>query len=213
MHARRAQRPGGSTNKPDIADAPRSAGVYLMKDAGGRVIYVGKARSLRTRVRSYLGAGDDRRSIPFLQDKMRSIEYIPTATEQEALILEDKLIKEYQPRYNSDLKDDRRYFSVKVTVDEEYPRILLVHQRQDDGAQYFGPFPSGAYAKLAVRSLQKKYHLRRCPGPRCRAHGPCMYAQIDACSAPCSGVVSKEDYLERVKQAITALKRMELMTV
>lgn len=213
-HARRQGLAVKRGARADVANAPAAPGVYVMKNAGGTVIYVGKAKNLRSRVRSYFSArGDERPSVPILRDKLRTIDYIETATEHEALILEDKLIKEYQPRYNSDLKDDQRYFSIKLTVNEEFPRIMLVHQRQDDGALYFGPFPSGAHVKTMVRRLQKKYHLRRCPGPRCRADGPCLYAQIDACASPCSGAVTKAEYDGRVKQVAAFLRRMESMTV
>jgi excinuclease ABC subunit C len=197
-----------------IADAPAVSGVYLMKDKAGRVLYVGKAKNLRSRVQSYFReSGDGRENVATLRDKVRTVEYVTTGNEQEALILEDKLIKEYQPKYNLELKDDRRYFSVKVTVNEEYPRLLVCHQRQDDGALYFGPFAAGAYVKRMVKRLQLKHRLRRCAGEKCQVNGPCMYAQIDACSAPCSGGVDQEQYMQRVQAAMAHLRRAEAMRV
>jgi excinuclease ABC subunit C len=185
-----------------------------MKDKSGRVLYVGKARNLRSRVQTYFReSGDGRENVSILRDKVTSIDYVTTRDEQEALILEDKLIKEYQPRYNLELKDDRRYFSVKVTVNEEYPRLLVCHQRKDDGALYFGPFASGGHVKRMVKRLQQKFRLRRCGGERCQSKGPCMYAQIDACSAPCTGTVDREEYMSRVRGALQYLQRAEAMNV
>ena len=198
---------------PALADAPAAPGVYLMKDARGAVLYVGKARNLRSRVRSYFTArGDERPAVTLLRDKVCGVEYVTTANEHEALVLEDRLIKEYQPRYNMDLKDDQRYFSVKLTLPEPFPRLLLVHQREDDGACYFGPFSSGSHVKRMLRRLQQKYRLRRCPGPAWPKNAPCLYAQIDACAAPCTGAISAAEYQARVKDLITFLRRAEQMT-
>ena len=192
--------------------APRCPGVYIMKDTTGRVLYVGKAQDLRNRVRAYFRAsGDGRASVAVLRDKVRTVEYVTTCTAQQAALLEDKLIKEYQPRYNVDLKDDKRFVSVKITMQEEFPRVLLVHQRTDDGALYFGPFAVVASARALVRTIQAKYQLRRCPGARCRARGPCMYAQMNACSAPCAGRITREEYAARVQKAILYLQRAQEM--
>lgn len=185
-----------------------------MKDVDGRVLYVGKARNLRSRVQSYFRKkGDGRISVEVMRDKIQSVEYITTTTEHEALLLEDKLIKEYSPRYNARLKDSKRYPSVKVTIREEFPRVFMVHQREDDGSLYFGPFTAVGSVRAMVKRLQDKYHLRRCPGPKCRSNGPCLYAQIDKCSAPCSGTVTPEDYRERIKNVIEFLHRMEATEV
>lgn len=192
--------------------APRCPGVYIMKDTRGRVLYVGKAQDLRSRVRAYFRAsGDGRASVAVLRDKVRTVAYVTTRTAQQAALLEDKLIKEYQPRYNVDLKDDKRFVSVKITMQEEFPRVLLVHQRADDGALYFGPFATTASARALVRTIQAKYQLRRCPGARCRARGPCMYAQMDACSAPCAGRIARAEYAARVQKAILHLQRAQEM--
>jgi excinuclease ABC subunit C len=207
-----------TTASPDVPPAagaaPRCPGVYIMKNTAGQVLYVGKAHDLRSRVRSYFREkGDGRPCVAILRDKVRTVEYVTTRTDQQAALLEDQLIKEYQPRYNVELKDDKRFVSVKVTVQEEFPRVLLVHQRADDGALYFGPFAATATARALVRSIQEKFMLRRCTGARCRANGPCMYAQIDACSAPCAGRIAKEEYLARVQKAILHVQRAQAMQI
>ncbi len=200
----------GDPTDERVSSAPKAPGVYLMKDAGGRVMYVGKAKNLRTRVQSYFREkGDGRYSATALRDKVRAVEYVATANEKEALLLEDKLIKQYQPRYNVDLKDDARYASVKVTIQDDFPRMFVVHQRRDDGALYFGPFPSARNARKMVGKLQDKYRLRRCKGPAPSVDGPCLYAQIDGCASPCAGGISRDEYRERVKKAMSFLRHAE----
>ena len=146
-----------------------------------------------------------------LRDRVRTIEYLTTADEGKAALLEDRLIKEYQPRYNFDLKDDKRFFSVKVTMADDFPRIVVCHQRADDGSLYFGPFASGNRTKRMVKSLLEKHRLRRCPGPKSRKKGPCLYAQIDLCAAPCTGGITRQEYRDRLERAILHLRRAEQM--
>jgi len=197
-----------------IAEAPRAPGVYVMKDGAGSVLYVGKAANLRTRVRSYFRAsGDNRASVPILRDRIRSIEYIATPDERQAALLEDRLIKQHQPRYNFDLKDDKRFCSVKVTMAEEFPRVLVCHQRADDGSLYFGPFASSLRAKQMVKVLQAKHGLRRCPGPKCRRNGPCLYAQIKLCAAPCAQRIDRHEYLARIDKVLIHLRRAEQLEI
>ncbi len=199
-------------SKDILETAPKASGVYLMKDKNNQVIYVGKAKNLRTRVQSYFREkGDGRHSVPILRDKIVSIDYLQTPDEKKALLLEDKLIKEYQPRYNVELKDGKRYFSVKVTINEEFPRVFLTHQRKDDGAVYFGPFSSSGSARKMVKKLVEKFKLRRCTGIKPRHDGPCMYAQIDGCFAPCAGEISTEKYRENIEKILMSLKRAEQM--
>ncbi len=196
------------------AQAPKIPGVYLMKDDEGNVIYIGKAKNLRSRVQSYFREkGDGRYSVSILKDKVKNVDYITTETDKEALLLEDKLIKQYKPKYNVDLKDDSKYASVKLTVREEYPRLLVVHQRQDDGSLYFGPFTSAAETRKMVKKMNEKYKLRRCKGEKPRKDGPCLYAQIDGCAAPCAQKITLEEYRENVKKIITALRRAEMMEI
>ncbi len=201
-------------NDPRAAKAPKVSGVYLMKDGEGNVMYIGKAKNLRSRVQSYFREkGDGRYSVTILRDKVKTVEYLTTKNDKEALLLEDKLIKQYKPKYNIDLKDDSRYSSVKLTVREEYPRLLVVHQRTDDGSLYFGPFTSAAETKKMVKKLNEKYKLRRCKGENPEKDGPCLYAQIEGCSAPCTGRISLEEYRENIKKIITSLRRTELMEI
>ena len=127
-----------------IQQFPTSPGVYLMRDAAGEIIYVGKARSLRQRVRSYFNpSGDSRYHVKFLMAKVADIEVVLTDTEKEALLLENTLIKQHHPRYNLNLKDDKTYFSLRLDPHEEFPRFTVVRKRPDDGARYFGPYSSG----------------------------------------------------------------------
>lgn len=211
---RKQSREHGVTEDERVKNAPRACGVYVMKDRDAQVLYVGKAKNLRARVQSYFRPeGDGRPNVAFLRSKVAEIEYVTTPSEEAAAVLENQLIKEYQPRYNMELKDDRRYFSLKLTVQEEFPRLLITHQRVDDGSLYFGPFPTGVSVKELARRLQRKYQLRRCSGATCRSKGGCMYAQMDACSAPCSGRVTREEYHTRVERLIEELRRIEAMTV
>ena len=197
-----------------IKNAPKIPGVYLMKDSDGNVVYIGKAKNLRSRVQSYFREkGDGRYSVAVLRDKVKSVEYLTTASDKEALLLEDKLIKQYKPKYNIDLKDDSRYASVKLTIREEFPRLFVVHQRIDDGSMYFGPFTSAAETRKMVKKLNEKYKLRRCKGETPKKNGPCLYAQIDGCAAPCAQKISLEKYKENINKIITFLKRAEMMEI
>ena len=149
-------------SKKLLENAPKSSGVYLMKDKDNQIIYVGKAKNLRARVQSYFREkGDGRPSVPILREKISSIDFLQTSTEKKALHLEDKLIKEHQPKYNIELKDGKRYFSVKVTINEKFPRVFLTHQRKDDGAAYFGPFVSSSSARKMVKKLIEKFMIRK----------------------------------------------------
>ena len=197
-----------------VESAPKLSGVYLMKDGDGKIMYIGKAKNLRSRVQSYFREkGDGRFSVTILRDKVKTVEYLTTKNDKEALLLEDKLIKQHQPKYNVDLKDDSRYSSVKLTAREEYPRLLVVRQRIDDGSLYFGPFTSASDTKKMVKKLKEKYKLRRCKGDNPKKDGPCLYAQIDGCAAPCIGKILLDEYRENIKKIIISLRRAELMEV
>lgn len=179
-----------------ISSFPSSPGVYLMKGADGKILYVGKARSLKQRVRSYFRqSGDSRYHIPFLMARVAGIEYIVTDTEKEALILENTLIKEHRPRYNFNLRDDKTYFSLRMDMAEEFPRLNIVRKVPRDGARYFGPYSSAAAAREVLKELYKIFPLRHYPLESCRRRGrPCLFYQIKQCSAPCHGLISREDY-------------------
>ena len=145
-----------------IKNAPGRPGVYLMKDRDDRVIYVGKAKNLRARVRSYFGGTDSRRMIPFLLSRIRDMEFVVTETEKEALILENNLIKKHRPRYNINLRDDKNFYSIRIDTKENFPRFQLVRRVQKDGARYFGPYSSSASVKETFYYLHRIFPLRTC---------------------------------------------------
>ncbi|MCX5826538.1 MAG: excinuclease ABC subunit UvrC [Deltaproteobacteria bacterium] len=193
-----------------IQTAPRSPGVYLMKDIAGKVIYVGKARDLRSRLRNYLGGGDARPMIPFLVSRIQDIEWILTDTEKEALILENTLIKEHRPRYNVDFRDDKSYFHIRVQATETFPRFQLVRRPKKDEARYFGPYPSSASAKETLKFLQTVFPLRTCRDVELRSRRrPCLEYQIGRCLGPCVQLISEEAYQHAVRDALTFLEGRE----
>lgn len=193
-----------------IQGAPRSPGVYLMKDIAGKFIYVGKARDLRSRLRNYVGGGDTRPMIPFLVSRIQDIEWILTDTEKEALILENTLIKEHRPRYNVDFRDDKAYFHIRVQVTETFPWFQLVRRPKKDGARYFGPYPSSASAKETLKFLQTVFPLRTCRDVELRSRRrPCLEYQIGRCLGPCVQLVSEEAYQHAVRDALTFLEGRE----
>jgi len=191
-----------------LRQLPASPGVYLMRDATGEIIYVGKARSLRQRVRSYFAAsGDSRYHVRFLVARIADIEVMLTDTEKEALLLENTLIKQHHPRYNLSLKDDKTYFSLRLDPREEFPRFSIVRKAPRDGARYFGPYASASAARDVLRQLQRMFPLRHYPLDRCRARSrPCLYHQIGQCSAPCKGLISDADYAMLVAGAMLFLE-------
>jgi len=183
--------------KPDsINSFPASPGVYIMRNAAGGVLYVGKAKSLRARVRAYLApARDGRYQIPFLMARVADIDYIVTDTEKEALILENTLIKQHRPRYNINLRDDKTYFSLRMDPTEEFPRLAIIRKVTADGARYFGPYSSASAARDVLKHLYRLFPLRHYPLETCRRRGrPCLYYQLRQCSAPCLGLISREEY-------------------
>ena len=175
---------------------PNAPGVYLMKGADGTILYVGKARDLKKRVRSYFSSSPDSRwHIRFLMERVAAIDVIVTDTEKEALILENTLIKEHRPRYNFNLRDDKTYFSLRMDMAEEFPRLTIVRKVPRDGARYFGPYSSAASAREVMRELYKIFPLRHYPLASCRSRRrPCLYYQLHQCSAPCHGLIHPDDY-------------------
>ena len=185
---------------PRIADKvarfPHGPGVYVFRDAAGAALYVGKAADLRARVRSYLKPGGDGRfQLRFLAADAHDVEFVATATEQEALLLENTVIKKEKPRYNLKLKDDKSFLLLRLDRREPWPWYRLVRRRQDDGALYFGPFASAKAVRRTLRLLHKIVPLRDCGDHvfhnRTR---PCIKHQIGRCPAPCVGLVSREAY-------------------
>lgn len=193
----------------ELKKLPNKPGVYIMRDEKDVILYVGKAVNLHSRVRSYFRENIGRG--PMI-DKMVSLiarfEYIVTDSELEALVLENNLIKEHSPKYNTLLKDDKTYPYIKVTVGEEYPRILFSRQMKKDKSKYFGPYTSAAAVKDTIELLNKLYQLRTCSRSLPRDIGnerPCLNYHIKQCLAPCQGYVSKEQYREQVSGALEFL--------
>lgn len=191
-----------------VQQFPASPGVYLMSDADGEIIYVGKALNLRQRVRSYFNkSGDSRYHIKFLMAKVADIEVVLTDTEKEALLLENTLIKQHTPRYNLNLKDDKTYFSLRIDPNEKFARFTIVRKRPDDGARYFGPYSSGLAAKEVLRQMIRMFPLRHYPFTTCMSRNrPCLYYQISQCSAPCHGMITQEAYSALVSGAMLFLE-------
>lgn len=195
-------------DKSRLNTLPDSPGIYLMKGSDGTILYVGKAKNLKKRVRSYFSAGGESRwHIRFLVAKVANVEIIVTDTEKEALILENTLIKKHRPRYNLDLRDDKTYFSLRIDMAEEFPRITIIRKVLPDGARYFGPFSSASSAREALQQLYKLFPLRHYPLETCRRRGrPCLFFQLKQCSAPCHGCITTEEYQELVRGAVLFLE-------
>lgn len=193
----------------ELKKLPVKPGVYIMRDINDTILYVGKAVNLRNRVRSYfrpnIGRGPQ---IDKMVTLIERFEYIVTDSELEALVLENNLIKEYSPKYNTLLKDDKTYPYIKVTVGEEYPRILFSRQMKKDKSRYFGPFTSAAAVKDTIELLNKLYQIRTCNRKLPQDIGkdrPCLNYHIKQCTAPCQGYITKEEYGARVAKALEFL--------
>ena len=180
-----------------------------MKDESGKVLYVGKAMSLRGRVRSYFQeSAEHSPRIALMVEKVRSIDLVVTASELEALILEDNLIKKLRPRYNVLLKDDKHYPYLKITTNESFPRLILVRRVDEDGCMYFGPYVSGKAVRSTMRLIHKIFPLRQ---SRDNLDGkpprrPCLNYQMKRCLAPCAGLIKREEYLQLVNEVALFLK-------
>src|SRR4030065_2647721 len=171
--------------KERILSAPRTSCVYIMKDAQGKVIYVGKANNLKSRISSYFTGKDTRPMAPFLMARVKDIEFITTATEKEALILENNLIKKHRPRYNVILRDDKTYYHLSLDPTEKYPRLQLARKRVNNAALYFGPYPCGLAAKETLRFVQQVFPLRSCRNRDFKLRPrPCLEYQIGRGRAP-----------------------------
>ncbi|MDI6724800.1 MAG: excinuclease ABC subunit UvrC [Methanobacterium sp.] len=179
----------------DPKNLPNKPGVYIMRNIEDVVLYVGKAKSLIKRVKSYFSKSEQPLKTKLLMSHFHSLEYIITDTEKEALILESNLIKKYKPKYNIRLKDDKRYPYIKIT-NEDYPRVLITRNVRDDGAYYYGPFTDTGSVRGIVKSLKALFKIRTCR----KMDGPCLNYQIHLCSAPCSGKITKKSYNEIVEK-------------
>jgi excinuclease ABC subunit C len=200
-----------------VRSFPQTPGVYLMKDAAGRVIYVGKAKNLRSRAGSYFlkAAAEDRRTADLVRE-IRDIDYLEAESEVDALLLESRLVKDVQPRFNSDLKDDKTFPYLQITTHEDYPRVEFTRTPKRKGVKLYGPFTSAGSLRGAIVVLQRIFKFRTCTldidadDEQWRWFRPCLLASIDQCTAPCNLRISKEDYrrdIERLKTFLDGGKK------
>jgi excinuclease ABC subunit C len=184
---------------------PAAPGVYLLKDARGRVIYIGKAKNLRARVSSYFQktAAADPRIKDWIAE-VAAIDHLPTDSEVDALLTEARLIKDIQPKHNADLKDDKSFPYLQITTDEDFPRVEFTREPRDRGVKLYGPFPRAKSLRGAMQVLQKIFKYRTCSldieedDPRWRWFRPCLLASIDQCTAPCNLRIDKESYRKSI---------------
>jgi len=194
-----------------IAALPVEPGVYIFKDADGRVLYVGKAQSLRARVRGYFNkGGDGRYQVPFLVARIADVDVVATANVKEALLLENALIKKHKPRFNVRLRDDKNYLALRLDPTEEYPRFTETRRFARDGALYFGPYTSSNSLRETLGSLQRIFPLRTCADPVFRSYRrqgrPCLEHAVGRCAAPCVGLIADDAYGDLVAGATLLLR-------
>ena len=194
MEKASVQRP---SPKEQAATFPKEPGVYLMRNAGDTIIYVGKAKNLRNRVRSYFGRGKDAKTT-VLMSKVDHIDHVVCSSEYEALLLENNLIKEHRPKYNINLKDGKTYPVIRIT-DEDYPRVFRTRYIVQDGSTYFGPFPNVHQIDRYLELIERIFPLRKCRGPIKKKDHPCLYYHIGRCAAVCAGKTGKEAYEKRIE--------------
>ena len=203
----------GSENplRGQVEALPREPGVYLLRDRTGRVLYVGKAQNLRTRVRSYLvPRGDGRIRMQFLVPRIHDVEVIVTHSVKEALLLENQLIKKHRPRYNVRLRDDKNYLGLRLDPQQTYPRFSEVRRFLRDGAIYFGPYTSSASMRETLSQLQRIFPLRTCSEPVFQSYRrqgrPCLEHSVGRCAGPCCGLINDAAYARLVEGAILFLR-------
>lgn len=190
--------------KDQAKSLPHHSGVYIMKDATNKVIYVGKAKDLRNRVTSYFLTGKDIKTT-FLVSKIASLDYIITGNEYEALVLENNLIKKYRPHYNISLKDGKSYPLIRIT-NEDFPKVFRTRRVIHDGSTYFGPYPDLKSLNEYLLLIDKMFPLRKCGIPLRKRLTPCLYYHIGRCCGPCANLVTKEEYgkhIEKVKKFLS----------
>lgn len=192
---------------------PEKPGVYLMKNSLGEIIYVGKAKVLKNRVRQYFQNSKSHGSkVKAMVKNIAEFEYIITDSEMEALILECNLIKKYRPRYNILLKDDKHYPFIKITVNEDFPRVFVTRIRAKDGGKYFGPYPNASAVYETIELIKKVFPIRNCR-LSIKENGeyikPCLNYHINLCTAPCAGYINKEEYGNTIKQIVDLLAGRE----
>lgn len=193
----------------ELKKLPAKPGIYLMHDEKDHIIYVGKAISLKNRVRQYFQTSRNKGAkIEQMVTHIRRFEYIVTDSELEALVLECNLIKEHRPKYNTMLMDDKGYPFIKVTVNEPFPRIMMARTMKKDKAKYFGPYTSAGAVKDTIELIRKLYHIRSCNRNLPKDIGkdrPCLNYHIKQCKAPCQGYISEEQYRESIHEVIRFL--------
>jgi excinuclease ABC subunit C len=195
-----------------VKEFPQSPGVYLMKDVSGVVIYVGKAKNLRSRASSYFhaAAAEEIRTAEWIHE-IADIDYMSCASEVDALLTESRLVKDIQPRYNKDLKDDKTFPYLMITTHEDFPRVEVTRTPKDRGAKLYGPFTSAGQLRGALQVLQRVFQFRTCSldieenDPRWEWFRPCLLASIKQCTAPCNQRISKADYKRSIKRLQTFL--------
>ena len=194
--------------KEKVAGLPNAPGVYLMKDARGHVLYIGKARDLKKRVPSYFReTGPRDLKTRLLVGKIANFDTILTNTEKEALILESNLIKRHRPRYNVILRDDKRYPCLRLNIKSLYPNLTVSRKIQKDGALYFGPFPSAGAVRETLKVINKTFKIRKCKSKKPKARQrPCLHYQMERCLGPCSRSVDPEEYATVVNEVILFLR-------
>jgi excinuclease ABC subunit C len=191
----------------DFTQVPAKSGVYLFKASGERVIYVGKAKNLKNRLRSYFQGSsklDARKSA--MVSEIRDFSYIATDNELEAWILEANLIKQYKPKFNIVLRDDKNYPYLKVTVTEEWPRVVVVRKIARDDNLYFGPYIPAQAMWEALGFIRKNFLIRTCDHPLDKPRKPCIQHQMKRCCAPCAREISAKEYMKTVNNIVLFLK-------
>ena len=189
----------------ELKKLPAKPGVYIMHDKNDKIIYVGKAISLKNRVRQYFRKNNKTKRIENMVSLVDHFEYIVTENEAEALILECNLIKKNMPKFNVLLKDDKTYPYIKVTVQTDYPDVYITRRKLNDGAKYFGPYANPGSAKEMVDLIKSKFKIRQCRNFKYKDR-PCLNYHIKKCLAPCMGYVSKEDYKKQIDEIIDLLE-------
>ncbi|QDG50842.1 excinuclease ABC subunit UvrC [Persicimonas caeni] len=191
-----------------IEVVPHEPGCYLMRDKRGKIVYIGKAKDLKNRVRSYFRAsGDTRAFVARLPYVLGDIEYIVTANEKEAIILENTLIKEHKPKYNVQLKDDKNFLSLRINMKHAWPRVDVVRKQKKDGAKYFGPYHSASAIRRTLKVLNKYFRLRTCPDSVLNNRSrPCLQYQIKRCPGPCVFDIDRDTYMQHVQEAVMFLE-------
>lgn len=192
--------------KCKVADLPDGPGVYLMKNSRGAVLYVGKAKSLRARVASYFhkAPGDTRLKIPGMIAQVADVEYIEAESEVDALLMEARLIKDIQPKYNENLRDSKLFPYLEITRGEDFPRVAVTRKRDNPKSAFYGPFTDTRGLRQAVQLLQRVFRFRTCTldisadDPKRRFQRPCLLHYIERCTAPCADLIGREDYREQI---------------